>query len=243
MTIATWNTRGNNPTAFILNVAQQDFPDGPLRNLIPDFICIQEAGNGGWGGHVSPAVACAWNPAPSLGFYEPIAGLTLNHTQYNGYKVPWQATNPGGNERCTLAILWRAALGAHAAMPISGWHDGIATHRPVFWVTPVAGTPRIGCIHAPSGGGAATQLNINGAIAVMQAGAPASGWRLAGDFNFSANLVAVPAGVNVQSSGGATQVHGGNLDYLLHQTAPAYAHCASAGAYVGNSDHLEVRFA
>jgi hypothetical protein len=155
--------------------------------------------------------------------------------------VSWQA-NLAGNERCTLALLWRSALGAHAAMPINGWHDGLATHRPVFWVTPAAAA-RVGCIHAPSGGGAATQLNITGAIAAMQAAAPAAGWRLAGDFNFAPNLLVLPAGVLRQNTGHQTHQGGGELDYLLRQVAPAFPNLASAGAYVGNSDHLQIRFA
>jgi hypothetical protein len=237
MTLLTWNTRGNNPSALILNEAAQGF-NPPLRNMVPNYICIQEAGDGGWGGNIGGLVGCAWNPAPSFGGYRVITNAIVKTTQYNGYMVPWQA-NLAGNQRCNLVILWHAGLGAHAAFPINGWSDGNNAHRPTFWVTPVAGR-RVGCVHAPSGG---NMIYINNALAAIAAGAPGAGWTLAGDFNMNPGaLVGLPVGAAVIHSNGQTQQSGGNLDYLIHNGVAPYGTCGSAGAYVGNSDHLQVRF-
>lgn len=120
MSLATWNTQGANPMPLILNQVQQAFAP-PLTNLIPNFICLQEVGNAVYGGGVlGPLVAAAWNPAPSLGSYHTITNANINGTLYNGYHVPWRATVPG-NQRCSMALLWRSALGVHAAFPINGW--------------------------------------------------------------------------------------------------------------------------
>ena len=237
MTLMTWNTRGNNPSAYMLNENAQGF-GAPLRRLIPDFICLQEAGNGGWGGNVGPAIACGWNPAPSFAHYRQITNAVVGITQYNGYMVPWQA-NIGGHQRCNVVLLWNAIHGAHAAMPVNGWHDGNAAHRPVLWVTPGAGR-RVACIHAPAGG---NMVYINAAIGAVAAAAPGAGWIIAGDLNMIPGALAgMPGGTGTIHSNGMTQQLGGNLDYLLHNGAAPFVNCASAGAFVGNSDHLQVRF-
>jgi hypothetical protein len=138
-----------------------------------------------------------------------------------------------------MAILWRAALGQHAAMPLDGWNDTNTSHRPVFWITPGSGR-RVGCIHAPSNGG--DMPYINGAIAAIANGATA-GWILAGDFNIApGKLSGMPTGVTAIDTKGQTQTGGGNLDYLLHDGVAPFTNCHSANAYVGSSDHLQVRF-
>ncbi len=235
MSLATWNTQGTNATALILNQQAQNFP-APFTNLYPDFICIQEGGDAMYAGNLGPPVACAWNPAPSFAVYHPINNVLLNLETYNGYHVPWQAS-VNGNKRCSLAILWRAALGPHANMPINGWHDGIATHRPVFWVTPLAGR-RQGCIHAPRG----NMGYVTAALGQIAVGAPPAGWILAGDINISPRTVGpLPAGVSTMHTNGMTHQNGRNIDYLFYDGVAPFAICASAGAFV-QSDHLQVRF-
>jgi len=233
MSIATWNTQGQNPLTFTLNQGQQNFP-AQTHYLIPDYICFQEVGNATYGGALGPG-----NPPPSLGVYHQITNANINGTLYNGYHIPWRATIPG-NQRSSLAILWNAAFGAHANFPIGALASGNAAQRPVVWVTPVAaGAPRIGCIHAPGGGNMGYVTNaLNG----INAGAPAAGWRLAGDINIQpADLGALPAGVFQQNTGGFTHRGGSNLDYLFYSGVPPFANAQSAGNFV-DSDHLQCRF-
>lgn len=241
MSIATWNTQGFNPLTYTLNQNQQNFPPA-TRNLVPDYICFQEVGNANYAGALGPAIVCAWNPAPSLGVYHQITNANINGTLYNGYHIPWRANVPG-NQRCSLAILWRAALGGHAVFPIGAWPSGNAARRPIVWVTPVAG-PRIGCIHAPAGGNMVYVTNALNAIAV---GAPAAGWVLAGDINIEPGALGpLPVAVNQQNTGDWTH-HGTdgdpntNLDYIFHHTVGPFANAQSAGNLV-ESDHLQCRF-
>ena len=237
MSLATWNTWGQNPTALFLNEWAHYFT-GNFFNLRPDFICMQESGNAVYGNHLGPAIACLWNPHPSLATFHEITDIRLNGVDYNGYHVPWRAGIPG-NLRCSMSILWRSALGVHAHMPINGWHDGNADHRPVFWVTPAAGRRR-GCIHAPAGGNVPYIMAAANAIAVA---APVGGWILAGDINVRpGDLGPLPVGMHTIHTGQATHQNGSNLDYLLYDGAPApYTRRDSAGAFVA-SDHLQVRF-
>ncbi len=238
MSVATWNTQGHNPLTFTLNQAQQNFPPA-THNLIPDVICFQEVGNTNYGGALGPAIPCAWNPAPSLGVYHQIIEANINGNLYNGYHIPWRADDPG-NQRCSLAILWRADLGVHAAFPIGALASGNPAHRPVVWITPVAGGPRMGCIHAPGGGNMAYVTNaLNG----INAAAPAAGWVLAGDINIEpADLGPLPPGVAQQNTGGQTHSGGANIDYLFYVGAGPFAAAESAGNFV-QSDHLQCRFA
>ncbi|MFY0602333.1 MAG: hypothetical protein JXQ93_00180 [Flavobacteriaceae bacterium] len=239
MSIATWNTQGSNPIAFILNQRAQGFPP-PLTNLVPQFICLQEAGNADYGGHIGPLIPCAWNPAPSLGGYYQITDLNIGGTRYNGYHVPWRAQDPG-NLRCSLAILWIAALGNHAAFPIGGWHDGNNLHRPIVWITSIAGNNvRVGCIHAPSGG---NMPYITNALNNINFAAPVGGVVLAGDINMEpGDLGPLPPGFQQQNTGGMTHRCGRNLDYLFYHIAGPFANAESATNFV-NSDHLQCRFA
>lgn len=237
MSIATWNTQGHNPLTYTLNQGKQNFP-AATYHLIPDYICFQEVGNANYGGTLGPAIVCAWNPAPSLGVYHQITNANINGTSYNGYHIPWRASNPG-NQRCSLAILWRAALGPHANFPIGALASANPLQRPVVWVTPTAGTPRIGCVHAPGGGNMGYMTNaLNG----INAGAPVAGWRLAGDINIEpGNLGALPGGVAQQNTGNFTHQGGANIDYLFYRTVAPFVNAQSAGDFV-QSDHLQCRF-
>lgn len=241
MSILTWNTQGINPLGFTLNQVQQNFP-AATQNLVPDYICYQEVGNANYGTALGAGIVCGWNPAPSLGVYHQITNANINGTLYNGYHVPWRAT-ANGNQRCSIAILWRAALGGHANFPIGAMASGHARRRPVIWITPLAGGPRIGCIHAPAGG---NMPYITAALNAINAGAPATGWYLAGDINMEPGvLAALPAGVLVQHTGGWTHMgenEDTNLDYLFRRIAPAFVNAQSAGNIV-QSDHLQCRFA
>ncbi|MBN1990569.1 MAG: hypothetical protein JW783_14290 [Bacteroidales bacterium] len=241
MSILTWNTQGINPLGFTLNQMQQNFPLA-TQSLIPNYICYQEAGNACYGTALGSAITCTWNPAPSLGVYYQITNANINGTLYNGYHVPWRASATG-NQRCSMAILWRAILGGHVSFPIGALASGYSKRRPVIWVTPTSGTPRVGCIHAPAGGNMSYLTAALNAIAI---GAPESGWYLVGDINIEPeNLGALPLGVAVQHTGGWTHMGEDvdtNLDYLFRHTAPAFANVQRAGSIV-HSNHLQCRFA
>ncbi|GAB3996306.1 hypothetical protein GCM10028807_38520 [Spirosoma daeguense] len=235
--LISWNSQGKNPTSYILS-SNQDFPKEYTGK--PDCICIQEAGDWSPYSKGNP-ILCNWNPAPSYGYYKELSTVTINNANYIGYVVPWQASIDGNN-RCTLVILWRQDLGTYRDFPIKGWHDGHETHRPVFWITTSIG--KIGCIHAPSGGGASTFLYIVNAITQISGAGIGGNWLIAGDFNYvavdmKANL---PKGVSIIDSREATQKSGGNIDYLLcNDQNNTYRKAKAAENYV-QSDHLQIRF-
>lgn len=238
MGLITWNTEGSNPTCLIFN-SKHGFTDNDLRNLTPNFICIQEGGSASYQNRLGQNLTCGWNPL--FKFYNQINTIQLKGKSYIGYHIPWQ-TNANGNPRCSMAILWRADLGGYTNMPIAGWHDGNNAHRPVFWVTPTNGNnKRIGCIHAPSGGGPANDAYITQALQQIDNGAPNLGWILAGDFNREPGDLTLPHGVHTFHTGEQTHKHGGNYDYLIYTGALPYNNCAPA-QYLVSSDHFQVRF-
>jgi hypothetical protein len=241
MSYLTWNEQGRHVASTVLINRFAGLP----ALFGPDYICLQEVGNAGWGG----AVLTPMMPAPGELFE--VKNLRLNHKQYNGYYLRW--VGPGGNSRCSTAVLYRTVLGAHG---VGWWWDGLETHRPVIWLVPAAIVPPavlppvIGCIHAPSGGGnlpyvlqALTAINA-GANAI----APGLAWRLVGDFNIrypqlTASKPFWPVALQIvatQSSKGATQYHGHDLDYSVGTLANT-PNCVSAEAYLA-SDHLAVAF-
>lgn len=238
MSLLIWNMGGLNLANYILNKKAQGFTP-PLHNLVPEFMCLQESGDNAWGDHRGQLVAAEWNPfVGGIGGYTPISNLVLNNASvYNGYVIHWQANHC--NERCNLAILWLALLGTHAMMPINGWSDRNPNHRPVFWVTPVNGGRRIGCIHAPVYG---NMLYINEAIDAISTDAPAAGWTLAGDFSLDPNKLTLPQGTSVIHTEDQTQLSGGNGDYVIYGGEPPFVSCATAGGLIDNSDHFQIRF-
>lgn len=233
MSLLIWNMGGLNVKNYILNKKAQGFTP-PLHNLVPEFMCLQESGDNGWGDHASMLMAAGWNPfSGGIGGYTPISNLVLNNASvYNGYVIHWQANH--SNERSNLAIFWLALLGSHANMPIDGWRDGNPNHRPVFWVTPTNGGRRIGCIHAPSCG---NTRYINGAIEAISTNAPAAGWTLAGDFSIDPDMLLLPEDTAVIQA----RTTGNNLDYVIYGGEAPFVNCA-AGGLPGNTDHLQIRF-
>jgi hypothetical protein len=141
-----------------------------------------------------------------------------------------------GNPRCSMAIFWRAKIGTHDEMPLSGWHDGNFKHRPVFWIAPPK-SPKIGCIHSPG----SIKYILAAIDAIRLGGQP---WLLAGDYNFNPAKLSdyLPPEINIQATNGSTQKSGGNLDYALSQAVQLFKDIASANSYV-KSDHLQVRMA
>ncbi len=255
MNILTWNSQGANLTQSILSQAFQGFPQA-FASMSPDVIFIQEAGNPNYAGALQPAqYLCGWNPAPSFAYYQKIQNLVLSRVAYDGVYVPWQAS-ASGNQRCSMSLLWQR--GRYWAPLIDGYHDGAATHRPVFWVgleesalnQPVG---VFGCLHAPSGVSKASSANfVNEAMAggghpslALAASMGFAGrYVLCGDFNINPGALAslLQPHTALLAPDEPTQQRGGTLDYLVHSDAwhPANT-CAAAGNYV-NSDHLEVRF-
>lgn len=239
MPYMTWNQQGAQVATAIL---MHRFK-GHLFS--PEYICLQEVGNPGWGGAVVNELPLPpWAPLTSRLFA--FQGLFLNGKNYNGFYLYW-AAKAGGNPRCSMAVLHLANLGPHVP---GGWWDGIETHRPVLWARPAGGWPAIGCVHAPSGG---NPVYILAAVIAMSATFPAAAgipWRLVGDFNLHyPQLVLLykpgwPAPLNVlpsNSSGGPTQRQGGDLDYSMG-TLPNTPNCASSDWYLFGSDHLAVAF-
>ncbi|HXM87431.1 MAG TPA: hypothetical protein VN889_07330 [Solirubrobacteraceae bacterium] len=239
MAYMTWNQLGAQVAAAILMNRFQ----GRLFN--PHYICLQEAGNPGWGGAImKPLPLPAWAPPASELFA--LQGLFLRGKLYDGFYLYWVG-KPGGNPRCSLAVLHLATLGPHVP---GGWWDGNKKHRPVLWTRPAGGWHAIGCVHAPSGG---NPVYVRVAVEAMFASFPGAlglTWRLVGDFNlhypelvffvqpgWPPPLNALPS----NSSGGQTQRYGGDFDYSMG-TLPNTAHCVSADSYMFGSDHLAVAF-
>jgi len=235
----TWNQLGAQVAAAIL------LNRFKWRSFNPEYICLQEAGNPGWGGAaLIPLPLPGWAPPASELFA--FQGLLLNGKLYDGFYLYWTA-KAFGNPRCSLAVLHLANLGPHVS---GGWWDGNEKHRPVLWARPAGGWPAIGCVHAPSGG---NPVYLRAAAEAMAATFPPPAgipWRLVGDFNLDyPELVLLykpgwPAPLNVlpsNSSGGPTQRQGGDLDYSMG-TLPSTANCASADEYLFGSDHLAVAF-
>lgn len=236
MSYMTWNQLGSHVGAAVL---MQRFKGHVFD---PDYICLQEVGNAAWGGALVNEILPRPVWAPKLARLFSVQGLRLNRETYDGCYLLWIA-KAGGNPRCSMAILHRAAFGPHA---IDGWWDLNKLHRPAFWIAPAGGGgPAIGCVHAPAGGNAPY---IQAVLAAMGARI-AIAWRLAGDFNvdYPQLLIAQAAwpfplnAVPSQSSGGPTQRSGHDLDYSVG-TLPNSAICVSADGYYFGSDHLAVAF-
>jgi hypothetical protein len=253
MHLLTWNTQGVTLSQSILSERWQGFA-APFAQMQPDVIFVQEAGPANYAGALLPQhVACNWNPGPSFQYYQHISGLMLDHVPYSGIFVPWQA-HLMGNPRCGMTVLWRSDC--YDALVVDGVHDGVQTHRPVFWVglediqtQKPAGV--FGCIHAPAGvteasSAAYVDTALNGIVSLKSTAAAGffGKYVLCGDFNIPPDKLdaLLQPGHAILAPGDYTQTGGRTLDYLVHPNSwGPVTQAGSAGAYV-QSDHLQVRF-
>lgn len=159
------------------------------------------------------------------------------------YHESWEASNPG-NDRCSLAILVR----------------GGATHTSRKECEAASGRPMLGAkvsdghggsvwvfnIHAPSGGGIATNEYLSSALSAANTSSTDRKYVIAGDHNLHPDAMAQKAGTNasVVSPQAPTQKSGNILDYFtvgngLASTAADDVH----EGFVAGADHRALSFA